>query len=185
MSLPNLLTFFRMFLAPTLIVAFYLPGRFSHILATIIFIAAALTDFMDGYLARSLRRETKFGAFLDPVADKLVVSVALILIVAEIGTFYIAIPAAVIVCREITISALREWMSEVGKSANVTVNYIGKIKTALQMIAVAVLLYYCPKCQDSYWYFIIGLVLLYSAASMTIWSMYLYLKMAWHDLTKS
>ncbi len=184
MGLPNLLTFIRIFLIPAIVVAFYLPGKFGHTLATGIFAMAAFTDFIDGYLARNLNQETSFGAFLDPVADKLIVSVALILVVAEIGTFYIAIPAAVIICREITISALREWMSELGKRASLAVNYLGKIKTLLQMVAIGMLLYYCPECEVGYGYLIVGLSLLYLAAAMTLWSMYIYLRTAWPDLTK-
>ena len=184
MSAPNLLTLLRIFLIPAIVIIFYLPGKFGHTLAAAVFGLAALTDFIDGYLARNLHQETRFGAFLDPVADKLVVSVALVLIVAEIGKFYIAIPAAVIICREITISALREWMSEFGKKTSMAVNYMGKVKTFLQMVAIGILLYYCPRCENNHVYFILGLILLYIAAGMTLWSMYSYLKVAWPDLTK-
>ncbi len=184
-GIPNLLTLVRMLLIPAIVFTFYLPGKFGHYIATIIFVLAGITDFVDGYLARNLHQETKFGAFLDPVADKLVVAVALILVVAEVGTFYIAIPAAIIIGREITISALREWMAELGKRTSVAVSYVGKIKTLLQMLAVGMLIFYCPKCGDGHKYLIWGLILLYLAAGMTLWSMYIYLKTAWPDLTKS
>jgi CDP-diacylglycerol--glycerol-3-phosphate 3-phosphatidyltransferase len=180
---PNLLTFIRIFLIPTVVIAFYLPGKFGHTAAAAIFACACVTDWVDGFLARNLNQLTKFGAFLDPVADKLIVSVSLILIVAEIGRFYIAIPTLVIIGREIAISALREWMAEVGKRTSVAVSYIAKIKTLLQMLAVGMLLLYCPKCHDGYSYLIFGTIFLYLAAGMTLWTMYMYLKAAWSDLT--
>ena len=185
MNIPNLFTYIRIFLIPAIVVVFYIPGKFGHILATIIFAGAALTDWVDGYLARNLNQSTKFGAFLDPVADKLIVSIALILVVAELGKAYIAIPAAVVIGGEIVISALREWMADIGKRTSVAVSYIGKIKTVLQMLAVGLLLLYCPKCAAGYKYLIFGLAFLYLAAGMTLWSMYMYIKAAWPDLTKS
>lgn len=184
MNIPNILTFIRIFLIPTIVFAFYLPGKFGHTLAATIFVVAALTDWIDGYLARNLNQTTKFGEFLDPVADKLVVAIALVLIVGELGKAYIAIPAAVIIGREIAISALREWMADIGKKTSVAVSYVGKIKTTLQMLAVGLLLLYCPKCGDGYKFLVFGLILLYLAAGMTLWSMYMYLKTAWPDLTK-
>lgn len=184
-NIPNLLTIIRIFLIPAIVLSFYLPGKFGHGLATIIFACAALTDLFDGYLARNLNQATRFGAFLDPVADKLIVSIALILVVAELGKAYVAIPAAVIIGREIAISALREWMADIGKRTSVAVSYMAKIKTTLQMFAVGSLLLYCPKCASGYKYLIVGLILLYVAAGMTLWSMYMYLKAAWPDLTEN
>lgn len=184
-NIPNLLTYLRLALVPAIVLAFYLPGKFGHMLAAIIFAFAALTDLVDGYLARNLNQTTRFGAFLDPVADKLVVSIALILVVGEVGKAYIAIPAAVIIGREIAISALREWMADIGKRTSVAVSYMAKIKTTLQMVAVGLLLLYCPKCAYGHKYLIFGLILLYLAAGMTLWSMYMYLKAAWPDLTKA
>lgn len=184
-NIPNLLTIIRIALIPAIVVAFYLPGKFGHVLATSIFACAAITDLFDGILARNLNQTTRFGAFLDPVADKLMVAIALVLVVAEVGKFYIAIPAAVIVGREIAISALREWMAEIGKRTSVAVSYMAKVKTTLQILAVGFLLMYCPKCVGSSKYLIFGLLLLYVAAGMTLWSMYMYLKTAWPDLTKS
>ena len=163
--------------------AFYLPGKLGHLLATVIFMIAAITDWVDGYLARSFNQATKLGEFLDPVADKLVVAVALILVVAELGTSYVAVPATIIICREIAVSALREWMAELGKRASVAVSFISKIKTTLQMTSIAMLLYYCPRCGDRSGYLISGLILLYLAAGMTLWTMYLYLKASWQYLT--
>ncbi len=163
--------------------AFYLPGKFGHIAATVFFAFACFTDWFDGYLARNLNQFTKFGAFLDPVADKLVISTALMLIVAELGKFYVVIPAVIIIGREIAISALREWMAEIGKRTSVAVNYVAKVKTTLQMLAVGSLLLYCPSCDTGYKFLVLGVFLLYVSAGMTLWSMYMYIKVAWPDLT--
>ena len=183
MNIPTLLTYIRIFLIPAIVIAFYLPGKFGHLLATIIFACAAITDWLDGYLARNLNQTTKFGMFLDPVADKLVIAIALVLIVAETGSAYVAIPAAVIIGREIIVSSLREWMAEIGKKTSVTVSYIAKVKTTLQLFAVGSLLLHCPAFGIKF--LVIGVILLYLAAGMTIWSMYMYLKAAWPDLVKA
>lgn len=182
MNVPMLLTYTRIFLIPAIVIAFYIPGRFGHIVATALFAVAAFTDWFDGYLARNLNQTTKFGTFLDPVADKLIVSVALVLIVAEIGRAYIAIPAAVIIGREIIISALREWMAEIGKQTSVAVGQVAKVKTTLQMFAVGSLLLHCPAFDSKF--LILGVILLYLAVGLTLWSMYMYLNTAWPDLTK-
>ena len=159
-----------------------------------IFIFAAVTDWLDGYLARSLRQDTRLGAFLDPVADKLMVSVVLVLIVGEpqfqyvtlpkgvysVPVAMVTIPAAIIVSRELIVSALREWMSDIGKRTSMAVSHLGKIKTTLQMVALTILLYCTPRTNA--YIAIIGYVLLYIAVVLTIWSMLLYLKVAWPDL---
>lgn len=181
MNIPNLLTLLRILLIPVLVLIFYLPFKGNHVLAAVIFLLAALTDWLDGYLARSLKQTSRLGAFLDPVADKLIVAVALVLVVGEQKLPFLAIPAAVIVGREIVISALREWMAEIGKRASVAVSVIGKFKTALQMLALAVLLLYKPGTYG--WIGIMGYSLLYIAAILTLWSMVMYLKAAWNDLT--
>jgi len=177
---PTLLTLLRIGLIPVFVVFFFLPVNWSHIAATAIFSLAAITDWFDGYLARKLGQTSSFGAFLDPVADKLMVAVALILIVQDDPNPWLAIPAAVIIGREITVSALREWMAEIGKSSRVSVSQLGKIKTTAQMIALIVLLYHEPL-----WGFplqAIGYVSLYIAAILTLWSMMLYLHKAWLSL---
>jgi CDP-diacylglycerol---glycerol-3-phosphate 3-phosphatidyltransferase len=184
MNVPTLLTYLRIFLIPAIVLAFYMvPGSFGHLLAAIIFAFASLTDWFDGYLARNLNQTTKFGAFLDPVADKLIITVALILVVAEIGSAYIVIPAAVIIGREIVISSLREWMADIGKKTSIAVCRIAKIKTTLQMVAVGLLLLYHP----AYWRGILvcGIVLLYLAVVLTLWSMFMYLRAAWPDLKEN
>lgn len=178
-SLPNLLTLLRIVLIPVFIVAFYLPFSWAHGLAAAIFALAGFTDWLDGYLARKLKQMSPFGAFLDPVADKLLVACSLLLLVGAKDIQYITIPAIVIVGREIVISALREWMAEVGSRASVTVSYIGKIKTSLQMIALFLLIAFTPA--DSIWG-IFGFIMLYVAAILTIWSMVIYLSIAWPQL---
>ena len=180
-SLPNLLTLMRIMLIPVFIVVFYLPFYWANAVAAGIFAAACFTDWLDGYLARKLKMMSLFGAFLDPVADKLLVSTSLLLLVGAKDINYITIPAIVIVGREIVISALREWMSEIGSRASVTVGYIGKVKTTLQMIALILLLAFNPLVS---WWGVLGFILLYVSAFLTIWSMVIYLAIAWPELMK-
>ncbi|KTD57228.1 CDP-diacylglycerol--glycerol-3-phosphate 3-phosphatidyltransferase [Legionella shakespearei] len=180
-SLPNLLTLLRIVLIPVFIMIFYLPFKWAHLTAAIIFAAASFTDWLDGYLARKLKMMSPFGAFLDPVADKLLVSTSLLLLVGAKDINYITIPAIVIVGREIVISGLREWMAEIGRRASVTVGYIGKVKTTFQMIALVLLLAFNPV--DSWWG-LSGFILLYVSAILTIWSMVIYLGIAWPELMK-
>lgn len=172
-----------MVLIPAIVLAYYFPSKYGHLVATIIFIVAAITDFIDGYLARSWNQITKLGAFLDPVADKLVIVVALVLVVGQFGKAFLTIPAAIIVCREIVVSALREWMAEIGKRTSVAVGFVGKIKTTMQMLAL-IFLIMCRR-QSPGWLKYAGVGLLYVAAVLTLWSMYMYLKAAWPDLTLS
>jgi CDP-diacylglycerol--glycerol-3-phosphate 3-phosphatidyltransferase len=179
MSIPNLITCVRVFLIPVLVVVFYLPYDWHYMLASGIFIVASVSDWLDGYLARKWNQFTPFGAFFDPVADKLLVAIALVLLVEDFANIWLTIPAMVILAREIIISALREWMAEIGKRTSVAVSYIGKVKTALQMIAIIILLMDAPGSLASQ----VGLVMLYTAAILTLWSMMVYLKAAWGDLT--
>jgi CDP-diacylglycerol--glycerol-3-phosphate 3-phosphatidyltransferase len=179
-NLPNLLTWLRILLIPVFLVVFNFPdtwltGPQKNLTATALFGIASLTDWLDGYLARTLNQTSAFGAFLDPVADKLMVAAALILLV---GLARVEAPIAVIIIgREIAISALREWMAKIGKSRSVAVNFLGKVKTAAQMIAILLLLYHSMlfgviDTQK------IGQILIYVAAVLTLWSMAYYLKMA-------
>jgi CDP-diacylglycerol--glycerol-3-phosphate 3-phosphatidyltransferase len=179
-SLPNQLTLFRIFLIPVFIFIFYLPFAWSRAVAAGIFALACFTDWLDGYVARKLKSMSPFGAFLDPVADKLLVASSLLLLVGTKNVDYITLPAIVIVGREIVISALREWMAELGNRASVTVSYIGKLKTTLQMIALFLLIAFDPALS---WLGVIGFILLYIAAILTIWSMVIYLTIAWPQLT--
>ena len=171
----------RILLIPVFVCVFYLPFQWANALAATIFAAACFTDWLDGYLARKLKMMSPFGAFLDPVADKLLVSTSLLLLVGAKDLNYITIPAIVIVGREIVISALREWMAEIGSRASVTVGYIGKVKTSLQMLALFLLLAFNPV---SSWWGIVGFILLYVSAILTIWSMVIYLAIAWPQLMK-
>lgn len=180
-SLPNLLTLMRIVLIPVFIIVFYLPFPWAQAASAVIFAAAGFTDWLDGYFARKLKQISLFGAFLDPVADKLLVATSLLLLVGAKDINYITIPAIIIVGREIVISALREWMAEFGNRASVTVSFVGKLKTTLQMVAIVLLLIFHPE--QSLWG-IVGFVLLYLAAILTIWSMVAYLAIAWPRLMK-
>ncbi|WP_336368241.1 CDP-diacylglycerol--glycerol-3-phosphate 3-phosphatidyltransferase [Marinobacter sp. C2H3] len=178
MNLPNLLTLSRIVMIPVFVVIFYLPVESRYLVSAVIFALAGITDWLDGYLARKLDQSTPFGAFLDPVADKLMVAVALAVLIEEHATALLTIPAIIIIGREIVISALREWMAEIGSRASVAVSYIGKIKTTAQMSAIVGLLAFPPGVFWSY----VAMVLLYIAAGLTLWSMVLYLRAAWPDL---
>lgn len=176
MNIPNLLTVLRVLLIPVFVLLFYLPFSWSYWAASGVFAFAGFTDWLDGYLARRLQQSTAFGAFLDPVADKLIVSVALVLLVAEHSSLWLTLPAAIIIGREIVISALREWMAELGARAQVAVSGLGKWKTAAQMLALVILLGNPPAM--SFWV-VLGYFLLLMAAGLTLWSMVVYLRAAW------
>lgn len=178
-NIPNTLTWLRIILIPFFLLAFYLPFPYSRVIAAFLFLLAALTDWLDGFLARQLKQSSAFGAFLDPVADKLMVAVALIMLVSQYPTPWMAIPGMVIVCREIVISALREWMAELGKRAVVKVSNIGKIKTVVQMIALLVLI---SQPTEMTHIVMIGFGLMYIAVFLTLWSMLVYLFFAWKVL---
>ncbi|NDY94656.1 CDP-diacylglycerol--glycerol-3-phosphate 3-phosphatidyltransferase [Wenzhouxiangella limi] len=177
LTIPTILTLLRIVMIPVLVVVFYLPFDWSNLAALLIFITAAITDWLDGWIARRFGMSSAFGAFLDPVADKLMVAVALILIVQRNPELLLAISAAVIIGREITVSALREWMAELGQGARVRVAWTGKMKTILQMVAIGFLLF----AQDLFGLPIlsIGIWLLVAAAVLTILSMITYLRAAW------
>ncbi len=176
-NIPTILTLARIVLIPVFVVFFYLPVAWAHIAATAIFVIAAITDWADGYLARKWNQTSPFGAFLDPVADKLMVAVALVLLVSTDPSPWLAIPAAIIIGREITISALREWMAELGERGTVAVSNLGKYKTIAQMIALPVLIFNQPLFGIPIAG--LGMVMLYIAATLTLWSMVVYLRAAW------
>jgi CDP-diacylglycerol--glycerol-3-phosphate 3-phosphatidyltransferase len=188
----NILTVARIIMIPMVVVLFYMPQDWAKAATAWVFILAAITDSLDGYLARKLGQTSALGAFLDPVADKLMVVVALVLLVSydppmlEFFVFdphlLITVTAAVIVGREITISALREWMAEVGARGKVAVSWIGKWKTGLQMTGLSMMLF-----RSDVWIlpaFEVGLYCLVAAAALTLWSMVMYLRAAWPALTK-
>ncbi len=180
MNVPNTLTLLRIVLIPVFVVTFFLPWSWANVLTAAVFGIAALTDWLDGYLARLLGQTSPFGAFLDPVADKLMVAVVLVLLVEAHPSPWLAIPAAVIIGREIAISALREFMAEIGQRATVAVATIGKIKTTVQMIALVMLLLEQPILGLPTYE--IGFTLLYVAVALTLWSMAVYLRAAWPRL---
>ncbi|QNP40928.1 CDP-diacylglycerol--glycerol-3-phosphate 3-phosphatidyltransferase [Lysobacter solisilvae (ex Woo and Kim 2020)] len=184
LTVPTLLTLLRILLIPVLVLVFYLPFKWTNFAAAFVFILASVTDWLDGWIARAYNQSSAFGAFLDPVADKLMVAVALLLIVQKHPTPWMALWAAVIVGREIAVSALREWMAELGQRAKVKVASIGKIKTIVQMVALTILLYFVPdKFGDKPSIpFVIGDWMLAVAALLTLWSGLAYLRAAWPAL---
>lgn len=182
-NIPNILTVLRIILIPVFILAYYWTSVWGYFITTGIFVFACLTDWLDGYLARKLHQESRFGAFLDPVADKLIVVAALTLLVESYGTLVFSIPAIIIISREIVISALREVMATYGQSRRVSVAYIGKVKTFLQMSSIAILLSQ-PRVTERENYIVsVGFVLLYVSVILTLWSMITYLNAAWSVLT--
>jgi CDP-diacylglycerol--glycerol-3-phosphate 3-phosphatidyltransferase len=189
----NVLTVARIIMIPLVVILFYLPYPWSNPAAATVFILAAITDSLDGYLARKLGQTTALGAFLDPVADKLMVAVALILLISkepphlELFAFdphvLITLAAAIIVGREITISALREWMAEMGARGKVAVSSLGKVKTGFQMTGLSMMLF-----RSDVWFipaFELGFYCLLVAAALTLWSMVVYLRAAWPELMRS
>jgi CDP-diacylglycerol--glycerol-3-phosphate 3-phosphatidyltransferase len=183
-NLPTSLTLLRVGLIPLLVVVFYLPWNGHYVAAAGIFALAGVTDWADGYLARRLGQETRFGAFLDPVADKLIVVVALVVLLQRQATPEFALPTMIIIGRELVISALREWMAELGQRARVAVSGIGKVKTTLQMVAITGLLVFdgdgsFPQLNQ------IALGLLYGAALLTLWSMAIYMRAAWPEMLRA
>jgi CDP-diacylglycerol---glycerol-3-phosphate 3-phosphatidyltransferase len=183
MNIPNMLTLLRIALIPIFVVVFYLPFTWANLAACLVFIIAAVTDILDGYLARKLEQISPLGAFLDPVADKLMVAVVLVLLVERDSSLLLTLPAAVIIGREITVSALREWMAELGARSKVAVSVYGKIKTIAQMVALGVLVFKTPVFGIPV--YAIGMVLLYIAAALTLVSMFQYLSSAWPKLKES
>jgi CDP-diacylglycerol---glycerol-3-phosphate 3-phosphatidyltransferase len=183
LNLPNSLTWLRILAIPLVVLLFYWPASWSNPAAAWMFALAGLTDLLDGYLARRLGQTSSFGAFLDPVADKLIVATALVLIVQNDPQPNLAVVAAIIIGREITVSALREWMSQIGARARVTVSWFGKWKTALQIIGISMMLHQRPLLGIDVYR--LGTVLLYVAAALTLWSMVDYLRAAWPAIKKS
>ena len=190
LNTPNVLTLLRIAVIPVFVVVYYLPFPFAHLATTALFVLAAITDWLDGYLARKLDQSSAFGAFLDPVADKLMVAVALVLLASDprvqarvYDARLFAVVVAIIIGREIAVSALREWMAHLGNRARVAVTVVGKIKTIGQMIAIPFLLYRQPVFGLPV--FQTGEVMLYASALLTLWSMWVYLRAAWPALTRS
>jgi CDP-diacylglycerol--glycerol-3-phosphate 3-phosphatidyltransferase len=177
LNLAILLTLFRIAAIPAVVICFYSPLPNARPIAAILFGIAAITDFIDGWVARRFGQHSRFGEFLDPVADKLMVAIVLVMLVQAQSHWFEDIIAMIIIGREITISALREWMATIGERANVKVSFLGKLKTTLQMFGIAFMVYQHDLFGIPI--YTVGFVLLVAAAVMTIWSMFAYLKAAW------
>lgn len=177
MTLANYLTILRILLIPVFVAVYYSPLPFNNLIASGVFIFACITDWLDGYVARKMNQCSDFGAFLDPVADKILVVVTLVMLAASFSSIWFVMPAALIVGREVLVSALREWMAESGARSSVAVSWLGKVKTTVQMISIIVLLAASPEGDDLL--LMLGFILLYAAAALTLWSMIDYLRSAW------
>ena len=183
-NLATSLTLFRIAAIPLIVLAFYLPpGEIMRPLSCVLFTIAGITDALDGYVARKYNQQSPFGAFLDPVADKLIVATTLVIIVEADERAIMALIAAIIIGREIAISALREWMAEIGARNIVAVSGFGKLKTTMQMVGLGCLLWWYPLFGIDVQR--IGFWLLLIAAGLTIWSMVAYLRAAWPTLSSS
>ena len=183
MNLANLLTSFRIVLVPVFVLLFMLPSDWTRLATATVFALAAVTDWIDGYVARSRGEMSRFGAFLDPVADKLIVGAALVMMAGAHANLWFSAAAVVIVGREIIISALREWMADMQRRGVVSVSWVGKVKTVFQMVAILVLLA-LPAELDLLWVKL-GYGLLYVAAALTLWSMVIYIQAAWPTLREA
>lgn len=185
MTLPMLLTLSRIVLIPVMVLVFILSPEvlWVRVLTTIIFCIAAVTDVLDGWLARKWQQSSRLGAFLDPVADKLLVATALVLLIHRYESLLLTLPALVIIGREISVSALREWMAELRARTTIQSNALGKWKTFMQMSAIPLLLFGSPLESGVFWLTaVVGYLMLYLAAVLTIWSMIGYLQSAWPTL---
>ena len=177
LNLANILTLLRIASIPVVVICFYSPLDYARPIAAVLFGLAAITDMIDGWVARRFGQMSRFGEFLDPVADKLMVAIVLVMLVQAQSSWFEDVIAMIIIGREITISALREWMATIGERANVKVDITGKIKTTLQMFGIAFMVWKVPLFGIPV--YTIGFVLLVLAAVMTIWSMVVYLRAAW------
>jgi len=179
---PNLLTLLRIALIPVFVMVFLLPYAWAPPVTCAIFALAGITDWLDGYLARRFNESSAFGRFLDPVADKLMVTTALVLLLSYDPRLWLTISVIIIIGREITISALREWMAELGVGRHVAVSFVAKLKTAVQMLAIGLMLFQYPLGPVPIYE--LGVLLLFVAAGLTLWSMVMYLLAAWPDLSR-
>lgn len=183
LNLPNTLTWLRILMIPGVVILFYLPPWWAHPAAGVGFALAGITDTLDGYFARKLGLTSRLGAFLDPVADKLIVAAALVLIVSADSRWFVVIMAIVIIGREIAVSALREWMAEIGARGRIKVSQLAKYKTIMQITGLSMMLFHHPLFGIAIYK--LGVVLTAVAAVLTLWSMILYLRLAWPELRDS
>ena len=179
---PNTLTLARIALIPVIVLVFFLPYTWSPPVTCLIFAIAGFTDWLDGYLARRFNESSAFGRFLDPVADKLMVVTSLLLLLSDDPSRWLTIAVIIIIGREIAISALREWMAEMGAGKHIAVSYIGKVKTTVQMLAIGLMLFEYPLGPVDIYGLGVGMLVL--AAGLTLWSMCMYLLAAWPELRK-
>jgi CDP-diacylglycerol--glycerol-3-phosphate 3-phosphatidyltransferase len=179
-NVPNTLTLLRISLIPILVIIYYADFSYHYMIAAMVFTLASMTDWLDGFLARRYNQLTNFGAFCDPLADKLIVIIALILLVSRYHSVLVSVAAIIIVSRELIISGLREWMAKVGCTHNTTVTYSAKVKTTLQMVAIACLM----ALTESHLVLLINIsiILLFIAAALTLWTMYGYLYKSWQNI---
>jgi CDP-diacylglycerol---glycerol-3-phosphate 3-phosphatidyltransferase len=182
-NLPNTLTWLRILMIPGVVILYYLPFWWAHPAAGIGFALAGITDSLDGYFARKLGLTSRLGAFLDPVADKLIVAAALVLIVSADSRWFVVIMAIVIIGREIAVSALREWMAEIGARGRIKVSQLAKYKTIMQITGLSMMLFHHRLLGIAIYK--LGVVLTAIAAVLTLWSMILYLRLAWPELRDS
>jgi len=178
-NIPNILTSFRIALIPVFLIIYYLPGQEAHFWAALVFAIAGITDALDGWVARKFNQFTQFGAFLDPVADKVMVAASLVVVVEDYASWWISIPALTIISRELVVSALREWMAQIGRQEQVKVSNLGKYKTIAQMVAIGGLIW-----EANSFIVVVATILLYVAFVLTLWSMWEYLRAAWSDLSQ-
>ncbi|CUA82717.1 CDP-diacylglycerol--glycerol-3-phosphate 3-phosphatidyltransferase [Pseudidiomarina woesei] len=178
-NVPNILTIFRIALIPVFLIIYYQPWPDANFWAAFVYLIAGITDALDGWVARKFNQFTKFGAFLDPVADKVMVAASLVVIVEDYASWWISIPALVIISRELVISALREWMAQIGRQEQVKVSNIGKYKTIAQMVAIGGLIW-----EANTFIVVTATIILYIAFVLTVWSMVEYLRAAWSDLSQ-
>ena len=182
-NIPTALTLLRIASVPLFIVSYYIYDSPVHWLSALIFVFAGITDWLDGYTARSLNQMTEFGAFLDPVADKIIVICALMMLLGESNSIWLVMPAMVIITREVTVSALREWLATISSNVSLPSSYLAKCKTALQMVALTLLILYTPTLPRIYWD--IGIMFLSLSALLSVLSFLGYIKIAWPSLTFS
>jgi CDP-diacylglycerol--glycerol-3-phosphate 3-phosphatidyltransferase len=184
-TVPNIITLLRVVLIPVFVTIYFLDWKWAQQAGAFVFWLAAITDWIDGYLARKLKQSSAFGAFLDPVADKLIVAAALLMITHTYATLWITVPAIILLMREIFVSALREWMSEQGASDAVKVSFLGKAKTMIQMLALIGLLSGLEVFMGVPIYWVtLGYILLWSAAVLSLWSMFIYAAAGYRALKK-
>lgn len=183
LNVPNVLTLIRIISIPIFIVVFYLPFSWNYLAACIVYSLATITDGLDGYYARKLNQISALGKLMDPIADKLMVSVVLILLLEDKPSLWLAMPTVIIISREIAISGLREWMAGLGEGGKLKVSVYGKIKTICQLLALGFLIFHNPLFGLPIYG--IGMVLLYFSAILTLWSMFLYLRVAWSQIVDS